>query len=348
MTPFAWLRSCFLLTALLFCGTAALGADRLQLFTGPEQSGQAQAGRDLARYVARAEGIDLAVSPTAGPVDTLLRLRDESTMAMALLPADVAAAYLGEAEHNADADQLLAPLRVIAPLYRETFYFVVRHDAPFDSVLDIRDARINLGPLRSSSALSVATLYGLLFDRPLADDRASFLSHEEALAKLITDRSVDVVAMVADRSTKLLAGMKPEARRFIKLLKFDSAAPGAAAALKVYEPTTVAAATYPNLLTEDLPALAVRLYWTVHGYRRGSDDARLTRLARAWCRNLARLKGEGQPQWQDVTAGAPVLRSGWLPARAAAREMALCLGTAGAELPAEGCSLRERVLGLCE
>jgi uncharacterized protein len=332
---------------LMLHGTVALSADRMKLSTGPEHSGQAQVGRDIARHVARAVGIDLAVMPTAGPAESLLRLRDEPAMHMALLPADLASVYLAAASDNPDANQLLAPLRVIAPLYRETFYFIVRGDAPFDSVQDIRDARINVGPLRSGSALSVATLYNLLFEAPIRDDKLSFLSHEDALAKLITDQSVDVVAMVAEQPAKLLAGMKPEARRFIKLLKFDADNPRSTAILKLYEPATVRAASYPNLLSEDLPALAVRIYWVAHGYRRGTDDDRLSRLVRAWCQSLPRLKAEGQPLWHEVEPGLPELRSGWIQARPALRELSRCIGGMP-ELPADTCSRQERMLGLCD
>ena len=48
--------------------------------------------------------------------------------------------------------------------------------------------------------------------------------------------------------------MKPEARRFVKLLKFDATRPESAAALRVYRVATLRQASYPNLLGEDIPA----------------------------------------------------------------------------------------------
>ena len=47
--------------------------------------------------------------------------------------------------------------------------------------------------------------------------------------------------------------MKPEARKLIKLLKFDPNQPSSKAALKTYVAATVRASSYPNLLIEDFP-----------------------------------------------------------------------------------------------
>ena len=57
---------------------------------------------------------------------------------------------------------------------------------------------------------------------PLPEAKASLLTNEDALLKLITDKSVDVVAIVAGQPAKLFADMKPEVRQFIKMLKFDA------------------------------------------------------------------------------------------------------------------------------
>ena len=335
------------LVLLVLQASVAFPAGRMKLSTGPESGIQPQIGRDLAKFVARAADIELEVMPAAGPAESLQRLRDEIGTRLALLPADAAPAYLDAAARgNPDAAQLVVPVRVLWPVHEEQIYFIARRDAPFDAIHEIRDARINVGPVGSAAALTATTLYRLLFDAPLAEDKASFLAPEEALVKLITDRTVDVVAVVGAEPARLLADMKPKARDFVKLLKFDPAHPGATAGLRLYGATTVHAASYPNLLTEDTAGLAVRIYLAAYGLRRGDYDAQLARLARAWCQNLPRLKAEGHPKWRDVELAMPELASGWHYARPAARELARCSGTA--PLPAETCSLQGRVLGLCE
>jgi TRAP-type uncharacterized transport system substrate-binding protein len=333
---------------LLLPASAAFAGDRIKISTGPEQGMQPQIARDIARFVAPAAGLDLEVLASAGPSESVQRLLDVPGVKMALLQSDTAFAYADAARRgNADAARLLAPIRVIAPLYRELVYFIVRSDSPLNSVHDIRDARINVGPLRSGTALTATTLYRLLFDAPIPDERVAFLDHEDALAQLIGDRSVDVVVMVAERPARLLANMKPEARRFIKLLKFDATNATAISALRVYDATTVRAASYPNLLADDMPALAATIYLVSYGPRRDEDDARLSRFARAWCKQLPRMQSEGSPQWREVELAPAELKPEWHYARTAIQETTRCSGTA-TPLPAITCSQQERVLGLCE
>jgi hypothetical protein len=158
---------------------------------------------------------------------------------------------------------------------------------------------------------------------------------------------VDVVAVLAAQPVRLLANMKPEARRFVKLLGFDPDHTGNAAALQVYETASLRAASYPNLLADDMPALAVRIHLAAYGHRRGEADAQLVRLARAWCQNLPRLKAGGHAKWRDLEISLPAPGPGWHYAIPAARELARC--TPDATLPpAAACGAQERLLGLCE
>ena len=65
-----------------------------------------------------------------------------------------------------------------------------------------------------------------------------------------------MAVVVAGQPAKLFADMKPEARQFIKLLKFDPTRPRKPSARsKTYFPATIRPASYPNLVTEDMPAL---------------------------------------------------------------------------------------------
>ena len=58
--------------------------------------------------------------------------------------------------------------------------FIARSDAPINFVHEIKDAKINVGPLRSGTAMSATTIYRQLFGAALPDANASFLSNEEA------------------------------------------------------------------------------------------------------------------------------------------------------------------------
>lgn len=357
------------LAAAVLAPSAVSGPLTFRLAAGPENAAPFQLARELAAKLKTPE-LELVAVPSAGAVDNLQRLRDDPATRFALLPADTAHAYLDAAARgNADATLFVAPLRVVAPLFEEYIYFIARSDSALKAVHDIRDARINVGPLGSSSALSVTNLYRLLFGAPAADDKLSFLPHDEALVKLITDKTVDVVALLAEQPARLLADMRPEARKYVKLLRFDAAHPTAPAALRVYKTAALHPASYPNLLSDDLPAVAQRTYLVAHMQRTAEMEEAVSRLTRALCANLARLKGEGHPLWREVeltgklslqipsAEGRPQIRDlelsepelavGWYYAKAAQRELRHCSDTTAVPVGGEVCTQQDRVLGLC-
>jgi TRAP-type uncharacterized transport system substrate-binding protein len=320
-------------------------ADKVSLLIGQDRDIHPQIGRDIAKFIARPAGITLQLDAANGPAESLQRLREGARFGLALLPSDTLPAYVDAAAGgHADASRIASPLRVIASLYAEEVYFIVRNDAPFESLQDIKSARIDVGPAKSGTALTVLTLYRFLFGEPVPDGNLSFLGPEQALVKLITDRTVDVVSFTSPQPARLLVNMKADARRFVKLLKFDANHPASQAILQRYDATTLRASSYPNLLHEDIPALSNRLYLVAYGQRRG-DDELLTRIARTWCRNLPRLHDEGHAKWREIEPMQAGLKQGWQYATPVAREMARCAGQA---LPKPSCSQLDRVLGLCE
>lgn len=221
----------------------------------------------------------------------------------------------------------------------------MRADSPLNSLHDLAPARINLGPLRSGSVLTAANLYRLMFDAPIPDAQTSFLPTDEALVKLITEKSIDAVAIVAARPARLLANMKPEARQFVKLLRFDASHPTAAALLATYAPASALAADYPNLIEADQPTLAVRILLAASGHG-DKHKMQLARFASAWCRNFPRLLTEGVPQWGDVKLTTQAPPPGWIQSHIAARSISACLE--GKPPTPEPCLQEERSLGLCE
>jgi hypothetical protein len=320
-----------------------------KIVTASERGTYIQIGRDLARFIAPLAGIKLDVLPSAGSAENVRRLRYEPGVKLAMVQSDVYQAFLDQAAAgNVEAGNVIRPLRVITPLYNEEIYFVVRADSPMEFVHDIRGARINTGPIGSGTALTTTTLYRLMFDAPIRDQDASFLSNEEALAKLVTDKSVDVVAIIAGQPAKVLTDMKPESRQFIKLLKVDPDNPATHAALGTYFPATVRAANYPNLLSIDMQALAVRAYLVTYDFNLGATKQHLVRLMRELCRNFSVLEASGHPKWREVSRSLPDLGKGWLYYDPTAREIRACAAarSAPASQP-KACSQQERVLGLC-
>jgi len=343
-------RLASLLLVAAFHVQAEAASNEFKIVTASERGTYIQIGRDVASLIAAPAGIDLQVLPSAGSAENVRRLRYEPGVRMAIVQSDVYQAFLDLAgEGNREAGDMIRPLRVIMPLYNEEIYFIVRADSDLNYVHEIRDARINAGELGSGTALTTSTLYRLLFSRPLPDGRTTFLRNEDALVKLIDDKTVDVVAVVAGQPAKLLVEMKPEARQFIKLLKVDSLHPSAGVVQRTYVPATVRATSYPNVLTEDVPSFAVRAFLVTYDYNLKEPKQSLARLAQSLCENFATLRARGHPKWREVELALPDLGRGWAYYKPTAMEIRSCMSSTLAKTsrPERTCSQHERILGLC-
>jgi TRAP transporter TAXI family solute receptor len=346
-------RGRWVITLLFFLSDAWVGSvlaasagAQYKIVTASEKGTYIVIGRDLATYIAAPVGIDLESLPSAGSAENIRRLRFEPGVKFALVQSDVYQAFLDQAAAgNTNAGTMIRPLRVILPLYNEEINFVVRADSPMNFVHEIKDARINTGPVGSGTALTMTTLYRLMFNTPLPEDKASLLSNEDALLKLITDKSVDVVAIVAGQPAKLFTDMKPEVRQFIKMLKVDPNHPATQAALKTYFKALLRANSYPNLLNEDIAAFAVKAYLVTYDYNQQDTRVNLARFARSLCQNFATLQTSGHPKWKEVELAMPDLGAGWSYYPQTARELQRCI--AGRPKPKPKCTLENTVLGLC-
>jgi len=330
----------------------ALGAIEYKIVTASSRGTYIQIGRNLAESVAPQADIALEALPSAGSAENVRRLRYEPGVKLALVQSDVYQAFLDQAASgNNEARDMIRPLRVILPLYNEEIHFIVREDSPLNYVHEIKDAKINAGELGSGTALTTTTLYRLMFNAAIPQASASYLTNEEALVKLTTDKSVDVVAVIAGQPAKLLVDMKPEARKLIKLLKFDSSQTASQAALKTYVAATVRASNYPNLLSEDLPSLAVKAYLVTYDFTLPATESYLRRFARSLCQNFSVLQEKGHPKWKEVEIALPDLGRGWAYYSGAATELRACVGGKAKPVapPAKAtCTQQEQILGLCK
>jgi TRAP transporter TAXI family solute receptor len=346
------MRRALALIALLgwVAGAAAAGIP-YKIATASDRGTYYAIGKDLARFVAPDADIDLEVLATAGSAANVRMLRYEPGVKFAIVQADVYQAFIDRGTGgNADAASLIRPLRVVLPLYNTEIHYIVRADSPLEYLHDIRDAKINGGLVGSGAALITHTLYRMMFGGPIPAANASFLSNEEALVKLITDRSVDVVVVAAGQPAPLIANMKPEAQGHIKLLKFDPRHASSKQPLTVYTPATVRASSYPNLLTQDFTTISVGAYLVTYDYGRPETVAHLARFGRALCEHFPRLQAEGHPKWREVDLTLPPLGPGWTYYAPTTRALRACTAAAKAKPAppsAKACTAEERILGLC-
>jgi uncharacterized protein len=355
------LRAALVSSLTLACvgGALAEGVEQpaLSVVTGSERGTYIKIGRDLATIVAKPAGLVLKPLVSDGSASNVHRLRKEAGVRLALVQSDVYQAYLDEADAgNAAARHLIQPLRVVMPLYDEEIYFVVRADSPLHFIHEIENKRINVGPIGSGTALTATTLYRQMFSSRMASGNTSHLSNEEALLKLATDASIDVAIIVAGQPATLFSEMRPEARKYIKLLRWNDTAPQAAAALKSYQAATIRASSYPSWLGDDIPTLATKALLVTYDYGlTGGVQQQLVRFAKSLCGNALRLRKEGHPKWQEVSFSLPSLGTGWSYYRPTTRYLAACrpssmpaANAAVAEtLSVAACSEDRRVLALC-
>jgi uncharacterized protein len=336
-----------LLSAILVCGPAA--AIEYKIVTADPKGTYYAIGQDLAKYVAPEAGIDLEVLPTDGSAANIKHLRYDPGVKLAIVQADVYQAFIDRAaQGNSDAAAMIGALRVVLPLYNTEIHFVTRASSPINYLHEIRDAKINGGLVGSGAAFITHTLYRMMFGKPMPEVNQSFLSNADALVKLISDESVDVVVVAAGQPAPLITNMRPEAQRFIKFLKFDTDHPSSKLPLTIYTQSVVKAESYPHLLKESFTTVAVGAYLVTYNFS-GTDTANyLARFARALCTNFPTLQAKGHPKWREVSLSLPRLPPGWTYYSPALRQISACAGPAKSKARTKVCSGEERILGLCE
>jgi uncharacterized protein len=278
---------------------------QVKMLTGEEET-DLWMGRELGEYIASPAGIGLEVVPSPSSPENLGRLRSERGVNLAVVQGDVYQAFLA---HNPGGSA--PPPRMVLLLPDKEIHFVARVDAPFEFLHQIAGAKINIGPPGSGTAATAKALYRQMFGKALPAEQTSSLAHEEALVKLVTDKSVDVVAISAAQPAALIANMKPEARQYIKLLGLDPRQPASRAALRAYSLSTLHASNYPALLAKDLPVLAVKMYLVTLDFRDDATETRLIRFGRSLCRNFPELQAKGHPKWREAEPRLVPLPDGW-------------------------------------
>lgn len=303
---------------------------------------------DLAKMVAPQADIDLEVLATSGSAENIKLLRQEPGIKLAIVQADVYQAFIDRAANNREAARIIRPLRVILPLYNTEIHYVVRADSELNYLHDIKNARINGGLVGSGAAFITHTLYRMMFNTTIPEANASYLPNDQALVKLITDRSIDVAVIAAGQPAPIIANMKPEAQKYIKLLKFDPSHPSSKQALTVYSPATVRASSYPNLIKEDFTTISVGAFLVTYDYNLQFTVDHLTRFARSLCENFGALQAKGHAKWRDVDLSLPPLNDGWTYYAPTTKVIRSCRAAQPAVKPAaKQCSAEEKILGLC-
>jgi uncharacterized protein len=348
MIRFSWLAA--IAAPLLLACTGALAAASYKIVTADVRGTYHAIAGDLAKFVAPEADIELEPTPTSGSAENIKLLRFEPGVKLAIVQADVYQAFVDRGSRaNTEASRIIRPLRVILPLYNTEIHYLARADSKLNYLHDIKDAKINGGLVGSGAAFITHTLYRMMFESAIPEANASYLPNAEALVKLITDKSVDVAVVAAGQPAPIIANMKPEAQKYIKLLKFDPAHPTSKKPLSIYAPATVRAASYPNILSEDFTTISVGAFLVTYDFNMEGTVGHLTRFARSLCRNFSVLQEKGHPKWREVQLALPALNEGWTYYAPTAREIRGCIAgqKPAPAARAKACAAEEKILGLC-
>ena len=335
--------------ALLLQPALAQAAAAFKVVTADKRGTYFAIGNDLSKIVAPAADIELEVVPTDGSAHNIRLLRHEPGVKFAIVQADVYQAFVDRAaEANREAARIIRPLRVILPLYNTEIHYIARADSELNFLHDIKNARINGGLVGSGAAFITHTLYRMMFNGPMPEANASYLPNDEALIKLITDKTIDVAVVAAGQPAPIIANMKPEAQKFIKLLKFDPAHPSSKRPVTIYSPATVRASSYPNLIKENFTTISVGAFLVTYDYNLQTTVQHLVRFARSLCQNFETLQAKGHPKWREVELSLPTLNQGWTYYPPTTREIRSCLAQKANPKPVKkACSSEEKILGFC-
>jgi len=347
MIPMArWI--CFVLLCLSHGG--AYSGAAFKIVTADQRGTYFAIGNDLAKFVAPSADIDLEVVPTDGSAANIKLLREAPGVKFAIVQADVYQAFVDRAgAANREAARVIRPLRVILPLYNTEIHYIARSDSDLTYIHDLKNARINGGLVGSGAAFITHTLYRMMFNAPIPEANATYLPNDQALISLIGDKKIDVAVVAAGQPAPIIANMKPEARKFIKLLKFDPSHPSSKLPLTIYAPATIRASSYPSLVTEDFTTISVGAFLVTYDYNLQTTVDYLVRFARSLCQNFSTLQANGHPKWREVDLALPALNPGWTYYGPTTKELRACVAQKSKpRAPQKACAAEEKILGFCK
>lgn len=220
------------------------------------------------------------------------------------------------------------PIRVIAPLYTEEVYVVVRADSPLQHLHQLRGRRINVGPEGGARALTALALYERMFGKPLPAAQRDRLDAATALQRLAERPSFDAVVLVQPEPDPLWGSLPPQTRGALRLLSLAPNHPASRRALQAYLPATLHAQAAPS--AAPVPTLAAMAFLVANGNPDAAQREAIVALTRSLCRTLPALKRDGHPKWGEVRPGQQ-FETPWLPETSAAAAWSDC--AAKADLP---------------
>lgn len=364
------IKSAIIVLSLLpIFGVAA--ATKNSIITGSETDTYFQVGKDIQKYLLP----ELDVMQSRGSVDNVKALSKTKGVTFALVQSDVYKSYVNLATNDPDpqvrqwAQDLLNSLRVIAPIYNEEIYFVVRKDSPMNELQDIEGKRLAIGPDGSGTNLTAKNIYFKLFGKPpvtvqpfiengvLGEDDATKYARS-ALWRMAhpgvgpVSREVDVVVLIGGQPLSLLQKLGQDYKLLATNIKNDATE----ALLKDYSVGFADQRNYP-FLDKHMPVMMVQSYLITSQFRNAQRTELVRNFAHKLCDNFEQLRQHGHGKWKSsvwspANPRLPSLLSGWHYSEETKPILERCLSQVPAQeftqtLTPLVCTMEDRAVGLC-
>jgi len=326
--------------------------------TGNKKFTYYKIGKSLAEYVAPDAGINL-MPVEGGSIVNVQKMRWQYGIKFAIVQSDVLEYYKAKAKKgDRYATDLISPLRVVLPLYKEEVHLLVRADSEMEYFHDIKGKKIALGSATGGSAMTGIALYNYMFGEDIPSQNAYFSSFDEALRALAIDKTADVWIMVVGQPATKFAQLDAEAKQYLKLLKYDDGNDQDQRILKgPYYQATINKQSY-KWLDQDVPTIAVKAFLITQKYTTDWTKTKIQNFTKSLCRNFGVLQRKAHPKWKEVKLEFSQLPGGW----EYSEDVKKAFKTADCNLrtkptsppPPEpeieeemSCTMTEKILGLC-
>jgi len=279
--------------------------------TGNKKYTYYKIGQNLAKHVAPYAGINL-MPVEGGSIINVKKMRWQYGIKFALVQSDVLEYYKGKAKKGDQyANNLISPLRVILPLYKEEVHILVHANSDMEYFHDLKGKRIAFGSANGGSAMTGIALYNYMFDEEIPPQNVYFSSFDQALRAIAIDKTADAWIMVAGQPTTRFSQLPLQAKQSLKLLKYDKSNHQAQRILQgPYYKATINKESY-KWLDQDIPTIAVKTFLITQKYRNSWTKKRIKNFTKSLCRNFSVLQSKGHPKWQEVKLELSKLPGGW-------------------------------------
>jgi len=281
---------------------APAGAIDLGIVAGSPSGTYVRVAEDISGLVA-AEDIALDVRESHGSLQNVFALRYTPGVQLGLVQSDILGFLRARAEgvvpeglSPAERDELsdlTDRIKLVHPLYVEEVHILARRDVP--SVEALAGRRVSFGRRGGGTFITAEQLFRLIdvevepFMDVAPGDAIEFMRAGE----------IDAMVYVVGQPVDLLAGREDLAEDF-HFLPIDRPE-----LLEVYEPATIARASYP-WIDADVQTVGVRSLLAAYDYENPENCEAIRTVASAIVAGIGALRASGHPKWQAVALDAPV------------------------------------------